>query len=373
MPIEIKPVSTKSDLRQFIYLPEKLYSQRPTWVHPIYMDEWKFYDPKENTSLAHCDTVKFLAYSNSNCVGRIMGIIPHPYNTLHNVKTARFFQLECIDDPEVSSALLKAVESWAKEKGMDTLIGPFGFSDKDPQGIQVEGFEHLPVIATPTNPPYLEKLILKEGFSPLLDCVSYKLMIPEQIPEFYERIFSRALRNNKVRMIEFRKRSELKPYIVPVFRLINETYKDLFGFVPLEEKEMFEMAKRYLPILDPAFVKVIVDEADVPVAFVISMPDMSKGIQKAKGRLFPFGFIHILNSGKKTQQLDLLLGAVKDKYQGRGLTSMLGIRLMETARKRGLTYMDSHLILESNLKMRAEVERLGGTVYKRYRVYRKDC
>lgn len=369
--VEIRPVQSKSDLREFIFLPSKIYHTRKNWVPPLYMDEWKFYDPKENTSLAHCDTIQFLAYCENICVGRIMGIIPHPYNRLKNERTARFFQLECIQDPQVSHALIEAVENWSKQKEANILIGPFGFSDKDPQGLQVEGFEYLPVIATPTNPPYMEELVTKEGFSKLLDCISYKLPIPETIPAFYTQIYERALRNNNVRMIEFKKRSELKPYIVPVFRLINETYKDLFGFVPLEEAEMFEMAKKYLPILNPAFVKVILNDKNEPIAFVIAMPDMSKGIQKAKGKLFPFGFIHILSSAKKTEQLDLLLGAVKEEYQGRGLTSILGIKLMETAKKYGLTYMDSHLVLESNLKMRAEVERLGAKIYKRYRVFMK--
>ncbi len=371
MSIEIRIVQNKSDLREFIFLPSKLYSDRATWVPPLYMDEWKFYDPKENTSLAHCDSIQFLAYQNKQCVGRIMGIIPHPYNRLKNERTARFFQLECINDSSVAHELISSVQNWAIQKGSTILIGPFGFSDKDPQGLQVEGFEHLPVIATPTNPPYLESLVKKEGFSKLLDCISYKLPIPEIIPEFYNRIYERAIRNNNVRMLEFKKRSELKPYIVPVFRLINETYKDLFGFIPMEEAEMFEMAKKYLPILNPAFVKLILDAKNIPIAFVIAMPDMSKGIQKAKGKLFPFGFIHILSSAKKTQQLDLLLGAVKEEYQGRGLTSILGIKLMDTARKYGLTYMDSHLILETNIKMRAEVERLGGSIYKRYRVFMK--
>ncbi|HRH67749.1 MAG TPA: hypothetical protein PLU53_15740 [Bacteroidia bacterium] len=372
MSVEIKIVKSKSDLREFIFLPSKLYSDRATWVPPLYMDEWKFYDPHQNTSLAHCDTILFLAYENENCVGRIMGIIPHPYNRLMNVQSARFFQLDCFNDAVISHALITAVEKWAIQKGSTTMIGPYGFSDKDPQGLQVEGFEHLPVLATPTNPPYLEKLVANERYSKLIDCISYKLNIPKEFPEFYKRIYQRAIRNNNVRMAEFKKRSELKPYIVPIFRLINETYKDLFGFVPLEEAEMFEMAKKYLPILNPAYVKIILDVKNEPVAFVIAMPDMSRGIQKAKGKLFPIGFIHILGSAKKTAQLDLFLGAVKEEYQGKGLTSILGINLMDTARKHGLTYIDSHLILESNLKMRAELERLGGTIYKRYRVFMKN-
>jgi|GEM_PF-4825228 len=201
--------------------------------------------------------------------------------------------------------------------------------------------------------------------------------IPKSFPEVYNKIYERISSNKKIKLIEVSSKRQLKPYIVPVFRLVNECYAPLFGFVPMSEEEMKRFAAQYLPILDPDFVKVIVgqqnlvDQQNEVVAFVVSMPDMSKGIQKAKGKLFPFGFLHILSSAKKTKQLDLLLGAVKSNFRGKGLTVMLGKSLMETASKHGLETMDSHLILENNMLMRSECENVGGKVYKRYRVYQK--
>jgi hypothetical protein len=153
--------------------------------------------------------------------------------------------------------------------------------------------------------------------------------------------------------------------------LVNETYKDLLGFVPLSEAEMQKIAKSYLPILDPDFVKIIVDENNEPIAFVVGLPDMSKGLKKARGRLFPFGFIHILLDARKNKQLDLLLGAVKPNYRGLGLTTLLGVSMIKAAQKRKMEFMDTHLVLETNHTMRGEAEKLNGKVYKKYRIFQK--
>lgn len=300
-----------------------------------------------------------------------MGIINKKYNEQKVEKTARFFNLDCVNDQPVAHELISRIESWAAAKGMIKLIGPYGFSDKDPQGLRVDGFEHLPVIATPTNPKYLQALVEREGYTKEVDCVSYSMAISKKVPEVFQKISNRLMANKNIRLLEFNSKHQLKPYIVPVFRLVNECYAPLFGFVPMTEEEMRKFAAQYLPILDPAFVKVIVEKTNEVIAFVVSMPDMSRGIQKAKGRLFPFGFIHILNSAKKTKQLDLLLGAVKPKYRGKGLTALLGKSLMQTAASCGLETMDSHLILETNKLMCAECENVGGKIYKRYRVYKK--
>jgi hypothetical protein len=369
--ITLKEVITPKQLREYIYFPQSIYKDDPHWVPPLYADEFDFHNAKRNSALQYSEVVRLMANRSGQAVGRVMGIINKKYNDQHNEQTARFFQLDCIKDSEIAHALISAIEKWAKAKGMTKLIGPYGFSDKDPQGLQIEGFDYLPVIATPTNPRYLQGLVEGEGYAKELDCLSYQMPIPKSFPEVYNKIYARVCSGKKIKLIEFASRRQLKPYIVPVFRLVNECYAPLFGFVPMSEEEMKRFAAQYLPILDPDFVKVIVDQLNEVVAFVVSMPDMSKGIQKAKGKLFPFGFVHILGSAKKAKQLDLLLGAVKSNYRGKGLTVMLGKSLMETASKRGLETMDSHLILETNTRMRAECENVGGRIYKRYRVYQK--
>ncbi len=371
LPINIQEVNSKSALRDYIFLPAKLYRDQPNWVPPIYMDEWKFHDSKHNPSLGKATVIRLLACRGNVMVGRVMGIINHKYNETHGEKTARFFQLDCINDQAVTKALLDAVYAWAQKESMQQLIGPFGFSDKDPQGLQIEGLEHLPVIATATNPYYLQSLVEGEGFVKHLDCVSFKVVVPKAIPALYLKVMERIKKNSQVQLLEFKTKKALKPYIVPVFRLVNETYSDLFGFVPMTEAEMKRMAAQYLPILDPAFVKLVLNQEQELIAFVVAMPDMSLGIQKAKGKLFPFGFIQILLAAKKSKQLDLLLGAVRNDYRSIGLTALMGTALLQTSIERGVELMDSHLVLESNQAMCAEYQRIGGEIYKRYRVYKK--
>jgi hypothetical protein len=349
-----------------------LHRSGKNFVPPLIKDERRFYDKRYNTPLQHNPTILVLAYVNGRCVGRIMGILPQQYNAQKNVKTVRFFNIDCINDASVCKALISFVENWALQNRMTKVIGPFGFSDKDPQGAQIEGFEHLPVIATPVNPDYLPLLIEQCGYTKETDCVSYCLKIPDKFPDFYNRIYHRVLQKSNLHLVEFSKRSELKPYIIPVFELINVAYKDIFGFMPMHRAEMDYLASQYLPVLNPEFVKCIVKDKRELVAFVIAMPDMSEGLKKANGKLFPFGFVHILRAMKQTRQLDLLLGAIRPDCQGLGLTTALGIRLMDSARKHGLQYLDSHLILETNTRMRAELERLGAKVWKRYRIYVKN-
>lgn len=371
MNLTLKIVDSKSLLKDFIFLPEKIYKGSMRWVPPMYVDEWSFHNPKQNKALEYSDVIRLLVYQNNKAVGRIMGIINHKYNREHNEKTARFFALDCIHDQTVAHALIAYIEQWSKEKGMNKLIGPYGFSDKDPQGLQIEGLDLLPVIATPTNPDYLQKLVEHEEYSKELDCVSYQMPVPKQLSPVYQKIFERIYANKNFRLLEFTSKRQLKPYIIPVFRLVNETYAPLFGFVPMTEAEMKKFAAQYLPVLNPELVKVVVSTSNELIAFVVSMPDMSSGIQKAKGRLFPFGFIHVLQSMKKTNQLNLLLGAIKPPYRGKGINVLMGKSLIDSAYKLGLNVMDSHLILETNRVMRAECEKLGGLICKRYRVYQK--
>ena len=339
---------------------------------PIYAEEWKFHDPKHNPALAYSDVVRLIACQDGEPVGRIMGIVNRKYNEQRQEKTARFFNLDCVEDHAVSHALLGFIERWAAEKGMNRLIGPFGFSDKDPQGLQIEGFAHLAVIAAPCNPPYLQSLVEKDGYAKEVDCVSYKLPIPLQLPPLYEKIHRRVTRNHKLELAEFTRKSEIKPYIVPALRLVNETYAPLFGFVPMSEPEMRHLASQYMPVLDPAFMKLVRTAEGEMIGFLVALPDMSPGIQKAKGKLFPFGFLHMLAAARKTKQLDVVLGAIKKEFRGIGVDVMLGKALIQTAIDRGFEFMDSHLVLETNTRMQAEYANLGGEIYKRYRVFGKN-
>lgn len=369
--IKVVPVLGAMKFARFIRLPFLLKDQRPNRVPPLLADEREFHDPKKNPQLASCDVERWIAWRGDQAAGRIMGIIHRSYNAQKSERTARFYQLDCVRDTEVVKELISTVEEWARSKGMDRVIGPFGFSDKDPQGLQTSGFEHLPVIATPTNPDWLPPMLEACGYMPFEDMLSYRMDIPRDLPASYHAIADRCVKNLGLHRVPLRSKRDLKPWVVPVLRLVNATYGDLLGFAPMSEAEMHALAKKYMFILDPQLVHLIADANNEPVAFVIASPDMSEGFVRANGKLFPFGFIHILRAMKCAKQLDLLLGAVRPDLQGKGLTAALGISLFDAARERGFTHLDSHLIMERNTRMRAELERLGAVEWKRFRVYQR--
>lgn len=372
MDILVKPVCTRQDMKNFIHLPAKIHRNHPNWVPPIYSDDWSFFSSKKNKAFRYSDVIMLLAYRGDELVGRIMGIINRKYNEQHREKHARFNYLETWDDREVIEVLIRHVESWARIRGMVKVVGPLAFSDKDPQGYLISGFDEPISIATHCNYEYLVDHLHALGYTKDIDLVVYKIRIPEQTPDLYLKIAERASRNNPgCKLLEFKRRKDLKPWIRPIFTLINETFTDIYGFMPFTLEEMDDFANRYLLLMDARYIKAVVNEKNEPVAFVIAMPDISKGIKKSRGYIFPFGILRILLAGRRSQQLNLMLGAVHPEYQNRGLDSMMGSAMLESARKGGLKYIDSHLEMEGNSKVRAEMEYMGGEVYKTYRIFGK--
>lgn len=366
----IKEVITRKELRDFIYLPSRVHKNDPAWLPPIYNDEWELYDKNKNKSFQYADAVLYLAYRGEKPVGRIMGIINNRYNSIKNEKNGRFCFMECFNDREVFSALIKKVEDWAKSKGMVKVVGPLGFSDKDPQGFQIEGFDQPQILATATNYPYMNELIVNEGYTKEVDLVDYVIKTPEKLPPVYLKVFEKVSALDEFKIIEFRTKKELKPMIIPVLELMNQTFADIYGFVPLNDREKKELAARYLPIIDPEFVK-MVSTKEGPVGFIIGMPDISQGIRRANGKLFPFGILKILKELKSSRRLILLLGGITKPYRGQGLDILMAVRILETCIRRKIEFIDSHLILETNTRMRSEYERVGGNVVKRFRIYQK--
>ncbi|MFC2167738.1 hypothetical protein ACFLRW_02050 [Acidobacteriota bacterium] len=373
MEITIKEAKTRKDLKTFIYLPEKIHAGHKNWVHPIYMDEWKYFDAKKNKSFSYCKTVLLLAFKDGKAAGRIMGIINDRYNDYKNEKTVRFGYLETWEDEPVTGALLHEVEVWGRKNGMTKIVGPYGFTDQDPEGFLIEGFEHRATIATYYNYEWMPKFVEKLGYAKDIDYFVYHIEVPKKMPEIYQKIYDRAKKKGGYKIIEFKKKKEFKPWIKPILQLMNETYtaSDIYGYTPLDEKEMEALAKRYMPVLDPRFVKAVTVDGEV-ISFVIAMPDMTEGIQKARGKLFPLGFMKILKAAKKTKQLDLLLGAIKESYRGRGLDGIMGVKMLQSAFDAEMEVLDTHHEMESNVKVRAEMIRIGGKLSKRFRIYKKE-
>jgi len=369
--IFIKEVLTRKDLRDFIYLPEKVHRNEPEWLPPIYMDERVLYNKKKNKSFLYADALILIAYKNNKPVGRIMGLINRRYNAIHNEEHGRFCFMECYNDQEVFHALISRVEDWARQNGMAKIVGPLGFSDKDPQGFQIEGFDYPQFMTSANNSPYMVSLIENEGYIKKIDLVDYLGDMPKEFPIVYERVLNKIKRTEEYKIIGFSNKKELKPYILRILELMNETFAEIYGFVPLNDKEKAEFAARYLLIIDPAFVKVVEKDGQV-IGFVIAMPDLSAGIKACGGRLIPFGVIRVLRELKRSKKLLMVLGGVKKEFRGKGIEVLMGAKILQEGIERKMVSIDSHLVLEDNLRMRGEYERIGCRVVKKFRIYQKD-
>jgi len=371
MPVEIKEVKTKSDLKKYVKFPFYLYRDDPLWTPPLFCDEYSFYNPEKNKNMASNPHILLLAFRDGRLVGRIMGLINESVNIHKNEKLLRWAFLDSIDDADVVSSLLGYVESWGREKGMERAVGPRGFSDQEPQGAIVEGFGERAAIGTNYNRPYLIKHLEGHGYKKEVDWVCYKIVIPEGMPDFYQNIISRKLKSSDLRLKTFSSKKELKPYIMPILDLLNETYRDIYGFSPLSEEEKKNLVKKYLPVLDPGFLSVIEGSGQL-IAFSISLPDITEGMRKARGRLFPFGIFHILRASKKSKVLQFLLVGIKERYRGHGLFPLFAINLRKVTAERGMMWVDSHLQLEDNYSIRKWMEKLEGKVYRRYRAFKMN-
>ena len=368
----IREVDGYRDLRKFIFLPEKLHAGHDKWVPPLYKQEFDYFDPKKNRYFAYCKTILLLAFRSDEVVGRVFGIINPHYNDARGERTVRFACLEASNDRQVVGALLDSVEQWARRHGMDKVVGPYGFSDQDPEGFLIEGFEHPPTIATNYNFQWMPAFVEDNGYSKEIDYVTYRINVPTEMPGAYIGMKNRIMERGGFNLVELKDRADVGLYAKPAFQLMNDTYSRaaIYGFSPLDEQEMEELVERYRDILDPRFLKVVVKGREV-VAFIIGLPDMMEGIRRARGRLLPFGFLKILRARKNAGRLDLLLGAVKEEYRRMGLDFLLMQSICASAIEAGMRVVDMHHQMETNTPMRLLTERYGGSVYKRYRVYGK--
>jgi len=373
MSIEIGEVSSRHQLRTFVYLTADIHKHHKNWIPPIYMDELSFFDPAKNLSFAHCEHIRLLAYKQGVAVGRIMGLVHHLYNERKNENNARFSYLETYDDAEVATALLQAVENWAKKLGCEKIVGPLGFSDKEPMGLMTEGYDNPLVLASNGNLPYMVKLVEGQGYTKEVGMVSYWASIPDEVPAVYRKIMPRVEEQlmKEFRVVEFNSRIKLRKYIYPVLNLTNKAFDHIYGSMPYNKHEMKDFANRFIWLLNPRFIKVIETREGEVIAYVIGMPDISEGIIASRGKILPFGIFKFFRAMKKTNRIIMLLGAIDERYRGRGLDVFLALRLFYTCRAAGKTELDSHLVLESNASMRAEYERIGGKIYKRYSLYQK--
>lgn len=374
MAIIIKKVSSKKELKKFIRFNYELYKGNPYSVPDLYDDMLNTFSSKKNAAFEFCEAEYFLAYKDNKVVGRVAAIINNRANQTWDKKEVRFGWIDFIDDEEVSSALLKAVEDWGKQKGMDTITGPLGFTDMDAEGMLIEGFDQLGTMATIYNYPYYPQHMEKLGFEKDADWVEFKLYVPDQLPEKFVRISEIILQKYKLKIKKLtRKEIKEKHYGQKIFDLINEAYAPLYGFSKMTQGQIDQYVNTYLPLLDLRMVSIVETEDGELVAAGISMASLSKALQKAKGRILPFGWFYLLKALfiKRPKVLDLLLVGVKPEYQSKGVNALLFYDLVPTFKKMGFVYGESNPELEENKKVQAQWSAFESVQHKRRRAFKK--
>lgn len=372
MELEIVEVSTKKEQKQFILFPFKLYKNNKYWIPPLISDELHTLRPEDNPAFEHCHANYWLVYKSNEIVGRIAGIINKKYIEKWGNKYARFGWLDFIDDAEVSQLLFSTFESWARSQGMTAIHGPLGFTDMDREGMLIEGFEELSTMATIYNYPYYPRHLENLGFKKDTDWVEYEIIVPKEIPEKALRIAEIVRERRGLRILDAKSSKDLLKHAHGIFDVINETYENLYGFVELSQKQIDLYIKQYFPFVSPNYLKIVLDEKDKVAGFVIGMPSLSRALQKAKGRLFPFGFIHLLIALKFPKYVDLYLGAVRKELQGKGADAFLITDLCRSCIENKIISTESNLELEDNLLVQGHWKHFDRRQHKRRRCFIKE-
>ncbi len=375
--IEIKKVTSKKDLKRFIRFNYELYKDNPYSVPDLYDDMLATFDSQKNPAFEFCEADYFLALNEKKeIVGRVAAIINHRSNEAWNAQNVRFGWIDFIDDESVSQALLDTVASWGRERGMTAMQGPLGFTDMDAEGLLVEGFDQLSTMATIYNYPYYQKHLEQYGMEKDADWVEFKINIPDGIPEKMKRIADLISRKYGLHVKKLKDMKEVKEggYGQKIFDLINEAYAPLYGYSRMSQKQIDQYVATYLPILDLRMVTLIEDTEDNLVAVGVSMPSMSRALQKAKGKMLPFGWWHLLKALKwnRPTTLDLMLVGVKPEYQSKGVNSLLFTDLIPVYQSMGFKDAESNPELETNNKVQAQWEYFDTTQHKRRRAYKKS-
>lgn len=352
--IEIKEVKGRRMLKKFIDFPTKLYKDCPYFTPYIYEDEKDNLTPSKNSASKYCSFKLFLAYKDGKIAGRICAIINRFANEKYQQKRIRFNRIDMIDDIEVTKALIKAVEDYGKENGLDEICGPLGFSDQDKEGMLSRGFEEMNCFVTFYTYPYYIEHMEQLGFKVDARWKEYRIYMPEVMDERITKLSHMVQKRFNFHFQEFKSKKELtRDVIVDVLKLTNVCYANLYGYVPIDEKQMMELAGQYIALVNLDFLGLVRDENNKLVAYGIMIPSPVKALKKHKGHLFPFGFIDFLRSLKKSKVLDMLLVAVSPEYQQSGVMTMIIDRAIRNAIKNGIEYAETGPELETNLKVQS--------------------
>ena len=374
MSITIKPVTTKKEMKQFICFNYDLYKDSPYAVPELYTDVRDTFNPSTNAAYEFCEAQPFIALRDNKVVGRIAAIINHKANSAWEKQCVRFGWVDFIDDAEVADALFTTVEQWGKERGMTEVQGPLGFTDFDPEGMLIEGFDRIGTMATIYNYPYYPKHMERMGYEKDADWVEYLLTAPTELPEKHARITRIVKEKFGLRVVKYTSHKKLaQERGVAIFEMLNQAYAHLYGYSALSEKQIQQYIKAYLPLLDLRLVPLIVDKDNNLIGFAVLLPSLAKAFQKARGHMFPFGWWHLLKALKwnDTQTSEMLLIAVKPEYQGKGAVALLFADIIPIHYELGYRYSESNPELEVNTKIQSQWDYFERENHKRRRAYKK--
>lgn len=374
MAIEIKPIEpTKSQLSKYVKFGIDLYKGNSYFVPPLVSDEIETLKPAENPAFEFCEAQSFMAYRDGQPVGRITAIINRVVNERTGRRQARFGFCDFIDDDEVVDRLFLAAENWARTRGMEEIIGPMGFTDMDHEAMLTEGFDELGTMATLYNYPYYPRQVERLGYTKDAGWVEYRMTVPEGVPDKYQRVADIVRRKYNLRNVHCKNIKQLKDrYGLPLFELINEAYDQLYGYSPLSKRQIDYYIKKYLGVLRLDCISVIVDENDNLVGVGISIPSLSRALQKSGGKLLPFGWIHFLKALYGHNDIvDLMLVAIRPEYQSRGVNALLFSDLIPTYIRNGYKFAESNLELEDNASVQLQWQYFERRQHRRRAVYKK--
>lgn len=379
--IEIRKVESRSDLRTFIEFHYDLYEGNEYDAPNLYTDEVNTLRKDKNAAFDFCEAEYFIAYKDGKVAGRVAAIINNRANEKWQRKAVRFGWIDFVDDIEVSKALFKAVEDYGRSMGMTEMIGPLGFTDMDPEGMLTAGFDQLGTQATIYNYPYYpEHMERLGGWEKDNDYVEYKLYVPDQIPEKYAKVAQMIQKRYNLHIKKLKKDEIFgeNGYGQKIFEVINATFGHLYGYSTLSQRQIDQYVKMYLPMIDLSLVS-LVEDWNTPdhklIGVGITLPSLTRALQKCrKGRLFPFGWIHILRALKrhKTNVVDLLLVGILPEYRPKGANALLFYDLIPRYQKYGFEWGETHVEMETNEKVQGQWQYLERECHKRRRCYKKN-
>jgi len=368
--VRVRKIDTNSarDVRRFIQVPFELNAGCPRWVPPLVGDLRFALNRRKHPFYSHSHADFFIAESDGRTVGRIAAIDHRNYNRFHGKQTAFFYYFDAIDDTGISGALFDAAFSWARARGLNELIGPKGMMRSDGAGLLVEGFEHRPAIGIPYNFPYYEKLVAAAGFEKVTDYLSAHLSAGWDLPDRIYRIAEKIKARRGFQIKPFASKREIRQWIPRIQSVINTAFTHLPAHIPVTQEEMALTAKSLATIADPRLIKLIM-KGDEIAGFVFAYPDISAGIQKARGRIWPLGWIPILLEFKRTKWLNANGLALLPKYQGIGANAVLYAELVKSIKSFQFEHGDLVQVDESNTASMRDMAAMGAEWYKRHRVY----